>query len=91
LGWQAEIVRLPFDRMEIERDYVASGFLAEAGALTQLMLVELRKSRGLMFRWASRHYDQVMAGEISVEATVRDILRDDDVRPFTGTPGWEIT
>jgi predicted phosphodiesterase len=91
LGWQAEIVRLPFDRMEIERDYVTSGFLAEAGALTQLMLVELRKSRGLMFRWASRHYDQVMAGEISVEATVRDILRDDDVRPFTGAPGWEIT
>ena len=89
-GWQANIVRLPFDRAAIERDYVVSGFLAEAGPLTQLMLVELRKSRGLMYRWGERHYEQVLAGEITIEESVRDILRDEDVRPFTGLPGWEI-
>ena len=89
-GWQAEIIRLPFDRAAIVRDYVESGFLAEAGPLAQLMLVELRKSRGLMFRWGERHYEQVLAGEISIEESVWDILRDEDVRPFTGTPGWEV-
>jgi hypothetical protein len=54
------------------------------------MLVELRKSRGLMFRWGERHYEQVLAGEISIEESVWDILRDEDVRPFTGQPGWEV-
>ena len=89
-GWQADIVRLPFDRAAIERDYVESGFLAEAGALVQLMLVELRKARGLMFRWGERHYEQVLAGEITIEESVWDILRDEDVRPFTGPPGWRV-
>ena len=89
-GWQANIIRLPFDRSTIEQDYVTSGFLDEAGPLAQLMLVELRKSRGLMFRWGERHYEQVMAGQISIEESVRDILRDEDVRPFTGPPGWVV-
>jgi hypothetical protein len=31
-----------------------------------------------------------MAGEISIEESVRDILRDGDVRPFTGPPGWVV-
>jgi predicted phosphodiesterase len=89
-GWQADIVRLPFDRAAVERDYVESGFLSEAGPLAQLMLVEQRKSRGLMFRWGERHYEKVLAGEISIEESVWDILRDEDVRPFTGQPGWEV-
>jgi predicted phosphodiesterase len=89
-GWQADIVRLPFDRAAIERDYVESGFLTEAGALVQLMLVELRKARGLLFRWGERHYEQVLAGKITIEESVWDILRDEDVRPFTGLPGWIV-
>ena len=89
-GWQAEIIRLPFDRAEIESDYVSSGFLLEAGPLAQLMLVELRKSRGLMFRWNERGYKRVLDGEITIEESVWEILNDEDVRPFTGYPGWEF-
>lgn len=89
-GWQAEIVRLPYDYAQIERDYVRSGFLQEAGPLAQLMLVELRKARGLVYRWANQYQDAVLAGEIGMEASVRDILRQDDVRPFTGAPGWQV-
>lgn len=89
-GWQAEVRRLPIDRAAIERDYVTSGFLAEAGPLAQLMLVELRRAGGLMFRWGERHFEQIMAGEISVEESVWDVLQDEDVRPFTGPPGWVV-
>lgn len=89
-GWQAEIVRFWYDVTKIEQDYVSTGFLQEGGALTQLMLVELRKARGLMFRWGSRHYENVIAGTISIEESVIDILKDEDVRPFTGSPGWQI-
>ena len=89
--WTADIVRLPYDYAQIERDYVASGFLDEGGPLAQIMLVELRKARGLIFRWASRYQDAVMAGLLPLEESVRLILCDDDVRPFTGPPGWIIT
>ncbi len=88
--WSAEIVRLDYDYAQIEIDYVTSGFLEEGGALAQLMLVELRKARGLIFRWASRYEEAVMTGQMSLEESVRQLLCDDDVRPFTGPPGWVI-
>lgn len=89
-GWAAEIVRLPYDYEQIERDYVSTGFLEEAGPLAQLMLVELRKARGLVYRWAQRFQEAVLAGEISMEASVRAVLADADVRPFLGPPGWTL-
>lgn len=88
--WTADIVRLPYDYAQIERDYLESGFLDEGGPLAQIMLVELRKARGLIFRWASRYQDAVMGGLMSLEESVRLVLCDEDVRPFTGPPGWTV-
>ena len=87
-GWQANIVRLPYDFARVEQDYVTSGFLDEAGPLAQLMLVELRRAGGLVYRWASRYQEAVLAEEISMEASVRAVLSDEDLRPFLGVPGW---
>lgn len=89
-GWQAEIVRLPFDYDRIEQDYLTSGFLEGGGPMAQLMLVELRRARGLIFRWASKYQLAVEQGEISLEKSVRATLSESDVRPFTGPPGWRI-
>ena len=87
-GWDANIVRLPYDFARVERDYETSGFLEGAGPLAQLMLVELRRARGLVYRWASRYEKAVLAGEISLETSVRAVLGDEDLRPFLGAPGW---
>lgn len=89
-GWQAEIARVAYDRAQVERDYVASGFLEEAGPLAQLMLVELRKSRGLIFRWASKYEQAVREGRMSIEESVRRILSEDDVKPYLAPPGWVL-
>jgi len=89
-GWQAEIVRLPYDMAQTERDYVESGFLDEAGPLAQLMLVELRRAGGLIYRWASRYQDAVLAREIDIQTSVEELLHDEDLRPFLGAPGWTI-
>jgi predicted phosphodiesterase len=89
-GWTAKIVRLDYDYAQVEIDYVDSGFLAQGGALAQLMLVELRKARGLIFRWASRYQEAVLSGRLTLEESVRHILCDEDVRPFTGPPGWSL-
>lgn len=88
-GWQVEIPRLVYDRAQTERDYVESGFLAEAGPLTQIMLVELRRAGGLIYRWATRYQDAVLAEQISLEESVRRLLKDEDLRPFLGSPGWK--
>jgi predicted phosphodiesterase len=89
-GWQAKIVRLPYDTSQTEQDYVRSGFLDEAGPLAQLMLVELRRAGGLIYRWASRYQNAVLAEEIDIADSVRELLKDEDLRPYTGAPGWKV-
>lgn len=89
-AWTAEVWRLPYDYTQIEADYVASGFLVEGGPLAQLMLVELRMSHGLIFRWASRYEAAVLEGRLTLEQSVRAVMSDPDVRPFTGPPGWSV-
>ncbi len=88
VGWQADVVRLPYNWQQTEQDYVESGFLGEGGPLAQLMLVELRYARGLIYRWATRYQEDVLAGKVSLENTVRQLLQDEDLRPFLGPPGW---
>lgn len=89
-GWQVEISRLVYDWQQTERDYVTSGFLEHGGPLAQLMLVEHRKSRGLIHRWAARYQEAVLRGDLTLAQSVRLILQDVDIRPFTGPPGWSL-
>lgn len=89
-GWQAAIVRVTYDYERIERDYVQSGFLEKGGPLAQIMLVELRKGRGLIHRWASQYEEAVLNGDLTLEESVRLVLCEDDIRPFTGPPGWVV-
>lgn len=89
-GWQSDIVRLDYDWQQTIQDYVTSGFLEHGGALAQIMLVEHRKSRGLIYRWASRYEDAVRQGTMSLEESVRQVLQDEDLRPYLGPPGWPL-
>jgi hypothetical protein len=58
--------------------------------LAQLMLVELRRARGLIYRWAQEYEEDVVAGKIDIADSVRRVLREGDVRPFAGAPGWDL-
>lgn len=89
-GWHADLVRVDYDFAQIEQDYATSGFLDEAGALPQLMLLELRRAHGLIYRWATRYQEDVLAEKIDLADSVRELMHKDDIRPFTGAPGWEI-
>lgn len=89
-GWRAEIVRVSYDLAQTERDYVESGFLSEAGALAQVMLVELRRAGGLIHHWATRYQNAVLAGEIGMEQSVKELLSDEELKPFLGSPGWIV-
>lgn len=83
-GWRAEIVRLAYDRDQTERDFTTTGFLAEAGPGALLTLVELRTARDAKTRWAQRYRQPILAGEISMAASVREFLAAAEFRPFLG-------
>ncbi len=76
--WDAEIVRVDYDRERAERDFEESGFLQLGGPLARVMLRELQLSRGLMGPWMRRYHDAVKAGQMMVEAAVETFLEDYD-------------
>jgi predicted phosphodiesterase len=74
--WQAEIIRLNYDREQTERDFFDSGFLPSAGDLARIMLVEFQRSRPLLNSWTKRYYDAVVAGQIAAAEAVNQFLQE---------------
>jgi predicted phosphodiesterase len=72
--WYAQIIRLEYDRTQAERDFFESGFMTDSGPLAPLILDEFYMARSRLYQWASRYQAQVLAGTISLEASVRATL-----------------
>ena len=75
-GWQARIVRLAYDREQMARDFVTSGFLGGAGPLARIFFEEWFRARPLVNRWAERYEVAVLAGEIGLAQSVTAFLAD---------------
>jgi predicted phosphodiesterase len=73
--WNAEIIRLAYDRARTERAYEETGFLEGGGPFARILLAELRQSRGHMAPWMRRYERAVLDGEITVEKAVTDYLK----------------
>ena len=72
--WQAELVRLDYDRTQADRDFVESGFMDNAGAMARLIRVELRIARSQIAEWVDAYEAQVRAGEIGLAESVTRFL-----------------
>ncbi len=72
--WQREIVRFTYDRARADRDFLASGFIEEGGALAPILYEEWRQARPLMPRWRRDFEAAVLAGERAPEAAVAEFL-----------------
>jgi len=73
-AWQGEIARVAYDWARTLADFRTSGFLQEAGPMTWLVLIEFLHARSQLFAWMRDFYEPVLAGETTVEATVREQL-----------------
>jgi putative phosphoesterase len=73
-GWQAEIVRLEYDRNQAARDFFESGFMRESGPIAALVYDEFRTARPRLSSWGARYKDAVLAGELTAADAVRDYL-----------------
>jgi hypothetical protein len=69
-GWQAEIIRLEYDRSKTEQDYQQSGFMDEGGLITKLMLMELRHARGFIGSWLRDYEAAIINGDVTLERSI---------------------
>lgn len=74
-AWQAEIVRVAYDKAQAERDFVESGFLAEAGPMAKLIYLELQQSQAHLGPWHRTYLEAIKAREITVAEAVEAYLR----------------
>jgi putative phosphoesterase len=72
-GWQAEIIRLDYDRPRAERDFVESGFMA-GGAMAPLIMDEFRTAQSRLHLWFAQYHARVLAGEITLAESVQELL-----------------
>ena len=73
-AWHAEIVRLEYDRVQAERDFDETGFIAQAGPLARLMRAELQQARSTLYEWTSYYEAAVASGEMSLDESVKRVL-----------------
>lgn len=73
-GWQAEIVRLPYDRDQTERDYDSTGYAPECGPIVALMRQEWREARPIYPYWYQKYHEAALAGKIGLWDSVREYL-----------------
>ena len=81
-GWQAKIRRVAYDLEQIERDFVVSGYLSEAGPGATLTLMELRSARDAKTKWTRQYGQRVRDGVISMEEAVREFLSSEEYLPY---------
>lgn len=72
--WQAEIARVDYDKAQAERDFVDSGFLAEAGPMARLIYRELCESHAHAGPWRHRYLEAIKARQITVAGAVEAYL-----------------
>ncbi|MFO7167358.1 MAG: metallophosphoesterase family protein [Chloroflexota bacterium] len=73
-GWEAEIVRLPYDRAQTERDFAESGFLDASGPIAPLIYDEFLTARPRLFTFVERYREPVLAGAMTPEQAASEFL-----------------
>ncbi|MEZ4518101.1 MAG: metallophosphoesterase family protein [Chloroflexota bacterium] len=87
-GWEACAWRVAYDVSAAEQMYLDSGFVAEAGPLALMTLVELRTARDAKTRWSAVYREPVLKGEISVAEAVETFLDTPEFQPYWTTEAY---
>ena len=72
--WRTDVVRLAYDRAATDRAFEDSGFVAGGGPLARIIYQEWKRADLLIRFWGQRYQAAVLAGEISLEASVDEFL-----------------
>jgi len=72
--WEAEIVRVEYDRAQADRDFDETGFSDQIGPLARLIRAELHQARSQLGEWARAYEAAVAAGELTLAESVERML-----------------
>lgn len=72
--WQADIIRVDYDRAQADRDFEITGFLDQVGPLAYLIRDELHQSRSNLFEWAVQYESAVLSGAMTLAESTRRYL-----------------
>ncbi|MGB1252153.1 MAG: metallophosphoesterase family protein [Candidatus Promineifilaceae bacterium] len=73
-GWQAETVRLDYDRAAAQRDFDDTDFVHAAGASGPLMYIEWLRAESHFPTWYGTYWERVNSAEISAKEAVAHYL-----------------
>jgi predicted phosphodiesterase len=74
--WQAQLVRLDYDREQTERDFHTSGFLTESGVAGRLLYAEFQTARPHLSKWMAAYREAVLSGALALEDSSARYLSD---------------
>jgi len=72
--WDAEIVRVDYDRAQAERDFDETGFSDQVGPLAHLIRIELQQARSQLGEWARDYQAAVVSGQMTMAESVACFL-----------------
>lgn len=72
-GWQAEIVRVAYDRNQVARDY--EPFLAESGPVAPIIFAEFQLALPRLSTWFRRYDAALLAGAITPAQAVTEFMK----------------
>jgi putative phosphoesterase len=80
--WKGEIIRLPYDIAQAERDFYETGYLEGAGPLARIVLLEMESALSQLWHWAARFTKPVLEREITVAESTERFLQDPVREPY---------
>jgi hypothetical protein len=72
--WDADIMRVDYDRAQADRDFDETGFVEQAGPIAVLIRDELTQARSNLFEWSRAYEAAVVAGHLSMAESVTRFL-----------------
>ncbi len=78
-GWTAEIIRLPYDMVQMEQDYYDSVFLEDAGVTAHLLFQEWKTAVPILPIWRKHYEVEVLAGRMELKTAVFQFLAEQGI------------
>ena len=72
--YQANIIRLDYDREQAKRDYITSGYFDEVGPFGRIIYEEWLTAQYRVYPWFAQYWDAIKNNEIDMETAVSQFL-----------------
>lgn len=81
-NWRAKIIRLTYDIAQAEQDFYAYGYLAGAGPLARLVLLELETALSQLYQWFNQYLQPIQQGKLTIQEATELFLKQPTTHPY---------